>query len=546
MHDPSPLWAYDEELEKESRRAALRDAIERKRAAHRPHEVGSIESLNAKISNLEKELKCHSVLLVVDSYSKIRGMSGMSVNDKDEREMSHFASVFSTKMAMESAKVEKPSTANKRAPDQKSSSEPVLVELAVFPGYSDEGPTPLPGVLQARKQLQLVIQAQTDLHKKPSFKAEWERLFLCEFSVSIFIDCFWWYFLQRFQPNQSVQDKLFHRTAFNYVAFLRLPIEPKFKEPFLTRYADSIAQAIYHTFCVAYPTSYKRFGEDFRNGLCSFVSLWMTGIQPVPRTWLKWNFDLLEPVNMFKLIADQEKSKETNLVKARGQDLAQFLGLKEESTVSASTSHVMDDQSQPPESTSTATKDKMDASAISVEVGTASKVQKPSAQRSRIQQKKKTKESCPAGRGPDFDRFLFNLNGHSPLVSYYGKVIRMAPDTEVVQLVQRTQITKLPPLNAPTYKDVLHESFQNVRDTKAGCQSLWKSIAQDRHKIHVRHAVESVRDRKRAAKLLAQQKEVKRLSNLLTVELLQPPSETKKPIGAAEEIARVLAKQDVD
>ena len=75
-----------------------------------------------------------------------------------------------------------------------------------------------------------------------------------------------------------------------------------------------------------------------------------------------------------------------------GQDLAQFLGLKEESTVSASTSHVMDDQSQPPESTSTATKDKMDASAISVEVGTASKVQKPSAQRSRIQQKKKTKE----------------------------------------------------------------------------------------------------------------------------------------------------------
>ena len=98
MHDPSPLWAYDEELEKESRRAALRDAIERKRAAHRrkkehgerkrshslrlAHEVGSIESLNAKISNLEKELKCHSVLLVVDSYSKIRGMSGMSVNGK--------------------------------------------------------------------------------------------------------------------------------------------------------------------------------------------------------------------------------------------------------------------------------------------------------------------------------------------------------------------------------------------------------------------------------------------------------------------------------
>eukprot|EP00118_Oscarella_pearsei_P011903 m.83647 g.83647 ORF g.83647 m.83647 type:complete len:95 (+) comp36360_c1_seq10:14-298(+) len=75
---------------------------------------------------------------------------------------------------------------------------------------------------------------------------------------------------------------------------------------------------------------------------------------------------------------------------------------------------------------------------------------------------------------------------------------------------------------------------------------LWESVAQDRRKLHLHQAVESKKNKKRGEKLLAQQKEVKRLSNLLTVELLQPPPEIKPVETAAGEIAKVLAKQDIE
>ena len=115
---------------------------------------------------------------------------------------------------------------------------------------------------------------------------------------------------------------------------------------YLQRYPDCISQAVYHSFFIAYPTSYQQFGEDFKTGVCNFVHLWLTGflgflsmqwvslittsllhllgIQPVPRFWLTWNFGVLEPVNMYKIVADQEKSKENELVKARSEMYSTF------------------------------------------------------------------------------------------------------------------------------------------------------------------------------------------------------------------------------
>jgi hypothetical protein len=49
----------------------------------------------------------------------------------------------------------------------------------------------------------------------------------------------------------------------------------------LQRYPDCICQAVYHTFFIAYPTSYQQFGEDFKQGLCNFVYLWLTGLLPL-------------------------------------------------------------------------------------------------------------------------------------------------------------------------------------------------------------------------------------------------------------------------
>jgi hypothetical protein len=85
--------------------------------------------------------------------------------------------------------------------DKASAGEPVLVEMAEFPGFNESSSTPLPESLNSINVLKTVIRAQTDLQRKLAFKAQWESLFLSEQSESIFLDCFWYYFLQKFQVN---------------------------------------------------------------------------------------------------------------------------------------------------------------------------------------------------------------------------------------------------------------------------------------------------------------------------------------------------------
>lgn len=330
--------------------------------------------------------------------------------------------------------------------DKASAGEPVLVEMAEFPGFNESSSTPLPESLNSINVLKTVIRAQTDLQRKLAFKAQWESLFLSEQSESIFLDCFWYYFLQKFQPNQSIQDKLFHRTAFAYIDLLQLYIDPRYRETFFKRYPDCICQAVYHTFFIAYPTSYQQFGEDFKQGLCNFVYLWLTGIQPVPRCWLCWNFNVLEPSNMFKMVADQEKRKENELVKARNTDICQMLRLPPDKDAShVSQSHIQSNDfaiNHSPTETNMALSSK-----VTLQVRNDPAACRPQETTLAVQRPLgiSKRESCPVGEGPEFNRSLFNINGHSPLVSYYLSVMSALPDTVVQQLIQRTEISKLPP-----------------------------------------------------------------------------------------------------
>ncbi|XP_062508246.1 protein FAM227B-like isoform X2 [Corticium candelabrum] len=436
--------------------------------------------------------------------------------------------------------------------DKVPSVEPALVELAEFPGYNEHCPTPLPESLDSTNILQTVIRAQADLQRKPTFKQEWMRLFLSDQSESIFLDCFWVYFLQKFQPDQYVHDKLFHRTAFNYIELLQLNIDPQYREPFFKRYPDCISQAVYHSFFIAYPTSYQQFGEDFKTGVCNFVHLWLTGIQPVPRFWLTWNFGVLEPVNMYKIVADQEKSKENELVKARNIDVHQMLGLPHD--ISSQTNLAVNQsgsavQYQPSDSKSISSS--KDSTAVTTKGEPATQRLKENAPGttqpiswtgSGHKKQLGQRHSCPIGQGPEFDRSLFNVNGHSPLVAYYLSVMRASRDTEVLQLMQRTEITKLPPLDSKTYSSLVRESMKFTRETGSKCQSLWEDKRQETGRLHFLRAADRRADIKKAEKLLAQTKEVKWLSNLLSTELLQQnvSEENRKMETAAAEIAKGL------
>lgn len=67
-----------------------------------------------------------------------------------------------------------------------------------------------------------------------------------------------------------------------------------------------------------------------------------------------------------------------------------------------------------------------------------------------------TQQSTPL-KGPVFDHALLNVNGLSPLVTYFMKEKTLAHEKEYKTLVSRTEISEPAP-QAECYKDVLTES----------------------------------------------------------------------------------------
>jgi hypothetical protein len=66
-------------------------------------------------------------------------------------------------------------------------------------------------------------------------------------------------------------------------------------------------------------------------------------------------------------------------------------------------------------------------------------------------------------KGLEFDDALFNLFGNSPLVEYYLYTKNARKINKSETLVQHANVTKLPPLNAVTYDDIIKESVKNIK-----------------------------------------------------------------------------------
>ena len=64
-------------------------------------------------------------------------------------------------------------------------------------------------------------------------------------------------------------------------------------------YPDVLAQSLYSSFCHAFPQSWKQFDDDdFKNMLSRVTAMWISGVRPFPRAYLKWNQEDLEPNKM--------------------------------------------------------------------------------------------------------------------------------------------------------------------------------------------------------------------------------------------------------
>ena len=60
------------------------------------------------------------------------------------------------------------------------------------------------------------------------------------------------------------------------------------------------------------------------------------------------------------------------------------------------------------------------------------------------------------------------MYGQSPLVAHFLRVSNLEYSCGVNMRVQRTEMENLPPLNAPTYRDIMRESFKKLQDIEKG------------------------------------------------------------------------------
>ncbi|XP_026532921.1 protein FAM227B [Notechis scutatus] len=284
-------------------------------------------------------------------------------------------------------------------------------ENAGFSGFNLWKLTKLPNNLEPAHLWDLVLKVQ---NFKGVNTQVLKKLFFSEASLAILQDSFWWWFLHKFQPDQDEQDHFFDRISDSYVALL-WSIPNYIKDAFLQMYPDCLSQAIYITFCEAFPQSYHRFNDQFKDELMDLIFLWIRGFKPQRFAWKNWK------------CPSMEKPRKSTAEKEPSSQISSFIKLQPRRTASRSRSvrFQVTNEEQPAHT---------------------------------------KKESHYAGDGPDFQHSLFNLGGQSPLVSYYFRMHGL-PNTLANSRgyrINHSEICKVPPLS-PTYMDVIHQSIKTSK-----------------------------------------------------------------------------------
>jgi hypothetical protein len=276
--------------------------------------VGSLDAVNDQVG--AQGLRPRALLpeLVVDTFPSTAAAEYRSPSPSSEmppkRRAGGSVRVQARKPRNEA---QTPVTAIRRPVEKKSAAEEpeneaTLIELARFPGYTPSRPTPLPHSLDTLEQMRRVTRAQAKLAaKREGYREYWRENFYSIASQTIFLDTFWWFFLERYQPHKAVQSSLFSRVAENYVTFLANSEIHIWKDKFLKAYPDALAQCVYTAFIHAFPASWSSFDDSFKSSLVEIIYLWQTGTRPMPELWRRWNFDHLDPPDSLKTIGQEEE-----------------------------------------------------------------------------------------------------------------------------------------------------------------------------------------------------------------------------------------------
>uniref|UniRef100_A0AAY5L0H7 Protein FAM227B n=1 Tax=Esox lucius TaxID=8010 RepID=A0AAY5L0H7_ESOLU len=161
-----------------------------------------------------------------------------------------------------------------------------------YPGFGAVEGTDIPGLPDALKHLDSISEAQGF---NSGFLKIWRPFFLCDLSVAVLKDTFWWFFLNRFKPDVEEENQLFDRISGTYVSLL-MTVQRELKDKLFKVYADCLAQAVYTAFYRAFPQSFKRIGHDFKTNLTDIISLWVSGVKVL--SWQNWNLSWLDRADM--------------------------------------------------------------------------------------------------------------------------------------------------------------------------------------------------------------------------------------------------------
>ncbi|CAL1537405.1 unnamed protein product [Lymnaea stagnalis] len=493
-----------------------------------------------------------------------------------------------TKISMKSKKK------NLLAATKNEMGKPKFVELQQYPGYDPKEVTPLPGGLLTRDMYNKAVIASGLMKNKANYRIEFEHLLYSPMSEAILQDTFWWLFLEKFQANPISQAKLFSRVAHNYVHLMMQGSDTYLKDMFFTDYPKLVSQAVYTAFCFSFPDSYRLFGESFKNDITFLVYGWMAGIRPAPRNWLTWDMSALEPANLKQREELMNKKSGNSIINldyleslvSTNPAQASAMPTAHSTSRSSTNSYIGSRKPQGQAGCKTSSPHKSvspTSSQVSVAIEAVAEAQYGN-RVGRVHKENKEKfrstdaltpireisseadgedeitktnvqniwdvkasnkheiKSHPVGRSCDFVKVVFNTEGKSPLVSHFLQMAGLQRDAGQIIRLQRVEVENLPPLDAPTYKDVISESSRSIKRINRDFQNMRQSNHRMTQAL-VREQQANMRDfLRKQTSLLSNKKEVKRLSDLIIME--QRKSEDSVSAGADTAIVAALMGQE--
>nr|XP_020838277.1 protein FAM227A isoform X2 [Phascolarctos cinereus] len=344
--------------------------------------MGSMDQLNRKISQIDLKTRLYKTSI----YNTILVIEKLEAEKKlreQQRILGEKDRANKTKKKSPEFFPLTPSTSAVPYAGSKKKTQDGLAELYQAPEHNAELPSELPNGVNYCDMVGNVIRAQGNPISGKAFCApeEMNKFFASPFSKAIVLDCFWWIFHERYDPNKEIQRKLFDRVSKNY-AYLLMDIPRSLYEEFILQsFPSLLSQALYTSFCTCFPQSWFD-NHEFKSSICNTMNQWIGGTFPSPRSYVHWNYFELEPVRCRReeLMRGKEKLDESNRQKIA----------------------VQISKSEP------RSENQRQASKKVREI-TETRILERSAQN----------ESHPACKGPEFSRNLFSITGNSPLIVHY-------------------------------------------------------------------------------------------------------------------------------